>query len=140
MRSKVADKIRAKTPEDIRIFVRLYGDILVKVNQIMNEKGYTQKDLADKLGKSPSEIHKWLSGEHNFTLKSLAKLQAELGETFLHVAILRNAEFIPTNVHIELSKKTKIVRMQSSVPLNTGSSDWESGKVISNKEYISNAG
>jgi len=85
MRSKVAERILAKTPEDIKIFARLYGDLVVKIHSILKEKGYSQKLLAEKLDKKPSEIHKWLSGEHNFTLRSIAKLQAELGETLLEV-------------------------------------------------------
>ena len=31
------------------------------------------------------EISKWLGGNHNFTLRSLAKLQAELGEEIIQV-------------------------------------------------------
>jgi transcriptional regulator with XRE-family HTH domain len=58
---------------------------LVRVNQLLKEKGLTQKALADKLEKQPSEIHKWLNGDHNFTLRSIAKLQAELGETLIQV-------------------------------------------------------
>ncbi|MBK8153775.1 MAG: hypothetical protein IPK61_12500 [Saprospiraceae bacterium] len=37
------------------------------------------------MDKKPSEISKWLSGEHNFTLRSLAKLSAELGEPLMEV-------------------------------------------------------
>jgi transcriptional regulator with XRE-family HTH domain len=37
------------------------------------------------MGKKPSEISKWLNGEHNFTLRSLAKLEAELGEPIITV-------------------------------------------------------
>jgi transcriptional regulator with XRE-family HTH domain len=85
MRSKVAERILAKTPEDVKIFARLYGDLVVKINSILKEKGYSQKALAEKLEKKPSEVHKWLSGEHNFTLRSIAKIQAELGETLLEV-------------------------------------------------------
>ena len=85
MRSKVAKRILDNTPEDVKIFVRLYADIIVRVNQLLKEKGYTQKQLAEKLDKTPSEIHKWLSGEHNFTLRSIAKLEAELGENLLEV-------------------------------------------------------
>ena len=29
--------------------------------------GLTQKELAEKLGKRPSEISEWLTGNHNFT-------------------------------------------------------------------------
>lgn len=85
MRSKVAQRILAETPEETKIFTRLYADIVVRVNQLLKEKGFSQKDLADKLEKRPSEINKWLVGEHNFTLRSLAKLEAELGETIINV-------------------------------------------------------
>jgi len=34
--------------------------------------------------KKPSEINKWLKGNHNLTLKTLAKLEAELGEPIIY--------------------------------------------------------
>lgn len=85
MRSKVARRILAETPEETKIFARLYADIVVRVNQLLNAKGYSQKNLADKLEKRPSEVNKWLIGEHNFTIRSLAKLEAELGEPIINV-------------------------------------------------------
>jgi transcriptional regulator with XRE-family HTH domain len=85
MKSKVAERMMAKMPEDIKIFVDKYADIVVRINQLLKEKGYSQKDLAEKLDKRPSEISKWLNGDHNFTLRSIAKLEAELGETILYV-------------------------------------------------------
>lgn len=85
MRSKIAQRILDETPKEVDVFVRWYGDVVVLVKKIMDEKGYTQRDLAKKLDKSPSEISKWLNGEHNFTLRSLAKLEAELGETILYI-------------------------------------------------------
>lgn len=85
MKSKVAERMMAKMPEDVKIFVDKYADIVVRINQLLKEKGYSQKDLAEKMDKKPSEISKWLNGEHNFTLRSIAKLEAELGETILCV-------------------------------------------------------
>jgi transcriptional regulator with XRE-family HTH domain len=85
MKSKVAERMMAKMPEDVKIFVDKYADIVVRVNQLLKEKGFTQKDLAEKMDKKPSEISKWLGGDHNFTLRSIAKLEAELGETLLYV-------------------------------------------------------
>lgn len=86
MRSKVAKKIQEETPEEVKIFVRQYTDIVVRINQILQAKGYTQKDLADKMKKKPSEINKWLKGYHNLTLKTLAKLEAELGEPIIYAS------------------------------------------------------
>jgi len=85
MRSKVAQRILDKISPDVEIFVRLYSDIVVRVNELIEEKGWTQKELAEKMGKKPSEINRWLRGEYNFTLRSIAKLEAELGEPILAV-------------------------------------------------------
>jgi ribosome-binding protein aMBF1 (putative translation factor) len=83
VKSKVAKRILEETPEEVRIFVRQYTNIVVRIKQLMAEKGYTQKDLAEKMNKKPSEINKWLKGNHNLTLKTLAKLEAELGEPII---------------------------------------------------------
>ncbi len=85
MRSKTVDRLLKSTPKDVKIFVDLYADLVVRINQHLHEKDITKKELAEKLDKKPSEISKWLSGEHNFTLRSLAKLSAELGEPLLEV-------------------------------------------------------
>jgi len=85
MRSKVAKRIQSETPEELRIFVRQYTDIVVRIHQLLSAKGYTQKDLAVRMNKKPSEINKWLKGNHNLTLKTLAKLEAELGEPTIQV-------------------------------------------------------
>ena len=83
MRSKVAQRIKNETLKEVCIFVRQYTDIVLRINQILKAKGYTQKDLAEKMNKKPSEINKWLKGSHNLTLKTLAKLEAELGEPII---------------------------------------------------------
>ncbi|MFT3948522.1 MAG: helix-turn-helix transcriptional regulator [Agriterribacter sp.] len=88
MRSKIAKKIQSETPEELRIFVRQYTDIIIRINELLEVKGYTQKDLADKLNKSPSEINKWLKGNHNLTLKTIAKLEAQLGKPIIYVNVL----------------------------------------------------
>lgn len=85
MRSKTVDRLLKSTPKDVEIFVDLHADLVVRINQLLREKGIARKKLAERLDKQPSEITKWLSGEHNFTLRSLAKLSAELGEPLLEV-------------------------------------------------------
>jgi len=69
----------AKGPADIERFVDKNLDISQQVFAILETKGWNQKDLARKLGKSDAEISKWLSGNHNLTLRSIAKMEAALG-------------------------------------------------------------
>ncbi|WP_134091406.1 helix-turn-helix transcriptional regulator [Olivibacter sp. XZL3] len=85
MRSKVTQEILKETPEETRIFVRQYADIIVRIHELLKQKGYTQKDLAEKMDKKPSEINKWLKGTHNITLKTLAKMEAVLGAPIISV-------------------------------------------------------
>ena len=87
MKSKIAERMMAKMPEDVKIFVDKYAEIVIRINQLLKEKGLSQKSLAEKMDKKPSEISKWLNGEHNFTIRSIAKLEAELGETILYVPV-----------------------------------------------------
>jgi transcriptional regulator with XRE-family HTH domain len=38
------------------------------------------------MSKKPSEINKWLKGNYNLTLETLAKLEAELGEPIISIS------------------------------------------------------
>lgn len=78
MRSESARRILENTPPETKQFVRKYADMIVRINQLLREKGWTQANLAEKMGKKPSEISRWLSGDHNLTLRSIAKLEVEL--------------------------------------------------------------
>jgi len=65
-------------PEDIERFVDKNLDISQQVFAILEKKGWKQNDLANALNKSNAEISKWLSGSHNLTLRSIAKMEAVL--------------------------------------------------------------
>lgn len=85
MKSTIARQVLAETPAETRQFVRRYSQLVVRIGEILETRGWSQKDLAEKMGKKPSEISKWLSGEHNLTLRSLAKLEVELGEELIQI-------------------------------------------------------
>jgi transcriptional regulator with XRE-family HTH domain len=78
-KSIISGALASIRPET-RIFTRKLAYIVMRVEQLMAAKGWTQKDLAQAMGKQESEISKWLNTPHNLTLKSIAKLEAALGE------------------------------------------------------------
>ena len=49
------------------------------------EKKMTQKDLAIRLGKTETEVSRWLSGTHNLTLSTICKISAALEEEIVSV-------------------------------------------------------
>jgi transcriptional regulator with XRE-family HTH domain len=48
--------------------------IAAKIDDSLQGRGWTRSKLARELGKSRSEITKWLSGTHNFTVDTLAEV------------------------------------------------------------------
>lgn len=50
-----------------------------RIADAMEAAGLSKSQFARKMGKSPSEITKWLSGTHNFTIDSLQEISAVLG-------------------------------------------------------------
>lgn len=65
--SPIFDKVAAKMRTAARIA------------DAMKAVGLSKSQFARKMGKSPSEITKWLSGTHNFTIDSLQEISAVLG-------------------------------------------------------------
>lgn len=58
-------------------------DMAERIHAILDAKGINQKDLAQAMGKSESEISKWLTGLHNLELKTIARIEVVLGEEIL---------------------------------------------------------
>jgi transcriptional regulator with XRE-family HTH domain len=75
---KVIDQIRAGIKPEDRQFVQNNMDILLQVSALLQERGWTQKELANAMRKSEPEVSKWLSGLHNLTLKSISRMEAAL--------------------------------------------------------------
>lgn len=69
--------------DDIKRYVEHSFDIVDQIQVILDRQGKTQRDLANLLGKKESEISKWMRGTHNFTLKSIAKIETVLAETIV---------------------------------------------------------
>ena len=72
------------TPAE-RAEARLSFQISNRLDFLMRQKGLSKKQLADAIGKRPSEITRWLSGEHNFTISTLAMLSAYFGQPIISV-------------------------------------------------------
>lgn len=72
------------SPEE-RAETRLSFEISNRIDFLMNERGLSKKQFAEAIGKRPSEITRWLSGEHNFTIATLAMLSSFFGQPIIQV-------------------------------------------------------
>lgn len=72
-----------KVPAEIKRMVSRSMATARAINKILQNQGKTQKDLAELLGKKESEISKWLRGTHNFTYKTICKIEIALEEQII---------------------------------------------------------
>ena len=77
----------AAIPEEQRAEFELSFGIAERIIEILKKNNLTQKDLARKLHKRESEISKWLTGRHNFTMQTIAKVETALGCKLINIAL-----------------------------------------------------
>ena len=75
----------AAIPEEQQVEFELSFGIAERISEILKSKGLTQKDFARLLGKRESEISKWMTGRHNFTTQTIARIETALGDKVLMV-------------------------------------------------------
>jgi transcriptional regulator with XRE-family HTH domain len=74
--SKTLAEVRKRIKN--RAMLRESQQIALKVLMKLDELGWTQKDLANKMGVSPQQITKIVSGKENLTIETQVKLQGIL--------------------------------------------------------------
>lgn len=79
-------ELMGEIPLQVQLQTKMSVEIAHRIEALMRENGYTKKQFAEHLGRRPSEITKWLSGEHNFTIATLSRLSAFFGQPIISVA------------------------------------------------------
>lgn len=79
---------------EIDRFVEKNLAITEKVAVLLKKRGISQKQFAKMLGKSPSEVSKWLTGMHNLTLKSIIKMEDVLDINLIHIEPQKEIEYV----------------------------------------------
>lgn len=91
-RSKVvADFLAQRDPEQFNKTKRTML-LAALIDEALKAKGWSKKQLAEAMHKNPSEVTKWLSGTHNFTLETLYLIESYLDTTLF---------IIPASPHLE---------------------------------------
>lgn len=75
----------AKVPESVNKEVQYTFDIALRIHEILVKKNWSQADLARATGKKEALVSSWLSGKHNFTIKTIAEIEAALGEDIISI-------------------------------------------------------
>lgn len=78
-------QILDNTPADLKKQLDYSFDLADRIDEQMKAKGVNNKQLAMLTGKRVSDVKRWLSGRHNFTLATIAKISVALEHDFLKI-------------------------------------------------------
>lgn len=78
-------ELMGEIPMEVQLRTKLSVAIANRIESLMREAGYSKKQFAESLGRRPSEVTKWLSGEHNFTIATLSRIGAFFGTSIIKV-------------------------------------------------------
>ena len=122
----LAKDIMTSTPPVVvrRIETRML--VAKMLHDYLNIRGISQQEFAGKMGKQPSEVSKWLSGNHNFTIDTLSDIGYYLDTDFL----IRRGE-MPS---FRCIKVLQISRLNTK----TGNFGTFLGSFVSVSDYIPN--
>ena len=79
----IMDSVRQATPAKVNKQIDLCVEICNRIYEIMDERGMKQRDLAKALGKTETEVSRWLSGTHNMTIATIAKIATILDDNII---------------------------------------------------------
>ena len=83
--NQIMNEIRSTISPETKMQMELSVAIANRIYDILEKKGMTLKDFARLIGKTETEVSRWLSGTHNMTLATLCKISIALDENILSV-------------------------------------------------------
>lgn len=75
----------AEIPQTKRAEYEICQRIADRVSDIMHEQHLTRRELARRTGKRESEVTRWLTGRHNFTMRTISLISTALNEPIVQI-------------------------------------------------------
>ena len=83
--NRILQAIREETSPEMKKQMELSVAIANRIYAILEQRGLSQKEFSRMLGKTETEVSRWLSGMHNLTIGSIAKIATVLDEDIISV-------------------------------------------------------
>ncbi|MBR1401712.1 MAG: helix-turn-helix transcriptional regulator [Prevotella sp.] len=83
--NKIMDEIRSSISPGMKKQMELSVAIANRIYYILEAKGMSQKEFARMIGKTETEVSRWLSGTHNMTIATICKISDALEEDIIRV-------------------------------------------------------
>ena len=98
--NSIMNEIRSTISPEMKLQMELAVAIANRIYDILEEKGMSQKEFAHLMGKTETEVSRWLSGTHNLTMSTICKISAALGEDIIRVGQAYPQDYEPETMMV----------------------------------------
>jgi transcriptional regulator with XRE-family HTH domain len=144
--SKILKRIKDRIPSYRKRMVRISVDIGAQIHEYMKQEGINQRELADRLEKKESEISKWLSGSHNFTIETVAKIEDIFGKRIILVPVFATQDLgytyemkVTVNSSVSNSVNRPLWSFGQAHPLNKSAENDYSSETLTTQSIYGKA-
>ena len=97
------DSNRNTTPTETNKQVDFCVAIANRIFDVMTELGMKQRVLAKAIGKTDTEVSRWLRGTHNLTIATIAKIAAVLGDDIITTTTSTHPYKLPEEQYVAMA-------------------------------------
>lgn len=126
---KTIDDLDFSVSKEIENYTAHSAEIAIMISNYIRSNGMTKKTFADLVGKTASDITRWVSGSHNFTILTLSLIEARTGIEIIkklskeNIISFRKSNVFKVKNEIQLLKeinelKYKVEEMKANLVLS----------------------